>query len=255
MRRWTLASLGAQEIAAQLAGVLETDTPAEDGGTVTAEKMEILEFVRNAIISMPRGWKFSQVDSKQPGQNHIPFKEDLVGEIGRGINMPFTVMSGDARKANFSAAQLERLLYHTALWVERGRMQDICLSPCFEEWIDEAALIDNYLPAGLPPFEDWEVDWHWDGFGAVDPVKDATAKGLRLGKRLSTYASELAADGLDWEEVLEQQAREEEFARSLGLQLGYGETAVSATAAEDPADDEDLDDTKVDQDEEALTYA
>jgi hypothetical protein len=51
--------------------------------------------------------------------------------------------------------------------------------------------------------------WIGPGRGWIDPVKEAKASKIRLEIGLSTLEDECATQGLDWEEVLEQRAREQ----------------------------------------------
>ena len=57
--------------------------------------------------------------------------------------------------------------------------------------------------------------WIGPGRGWVDPVKEAQACQIRMNIGLSTLENECASQGLDWEEVLEQRAREKERMKKL----------------------------------------
>ena len=57
----------------------------------------------------------------------------------------------------------------------------------------------------------------WDGFGHVDPVKEANAQSIRLSNHTTTLAEECAREGKDYEMVLHQLAREFKLAKKLGL--------------------------------------
>ena len=57
--------------------------------------------------------------------------------------------------------------------------------------------------------------WIGPGRGWVDPVKEAQACQIRMDIGLSTLEAECAGQGLDWEEVLEQRAREKERMKKL----------------------------------------
>ena len=76
--------------------------------------------------------------------------------------------------------------------------------------------------------------WVFAGRGWVDPVKEATAAKLRLDANISTLELENAEQGLDWEDVLEQRARESAQLESLGL--------PASAAASAPADKQDTTD-------------
>src|SRR6185503_13148856 len=61
--------------------------------------------------------------------------------------------------------------------------------------------------------------WIAPGKGWIDPVKEVQASQLAIETGISTLADEAAANGKDWEEVLEQQKRELTKRLELGLPL------------------------------------
>jgi capsid protein len=60
-------------------------------------------------------------------------------------------------------------------------------------------------------------EWFFDGFEHVDPLREASAQALRLENFSTTYADEYARQGKDWQQQLEQVARERELMESLGI--------------------------------------
>lgn len=66
--------------------------------------------------------------------------------------------------------------------------------------------------------------WVFAGRGWVDPVKEATAAKLRLDANISTLELENAEQGLDWEDVLEQRARERPARKpgASGIRRSFG---------------------------------
>ncbi len=81
------------------------------------------------------------------------------------------------------------------------------------------------LPKGLvekKPFRRFKAAycaarWIGPGRGWVDPLKEAEAAGVRIERGFSTLERECADQGLDWQEVLQQRARERKYAADLGL--------------------------------------
>jgi capsid protein len=59
--------------------------------------------------------------------------------------------------------------------------------------------------------------WFWDGIEHVDPMKEAKAAATRVETRTSNLAIECAKLGLDWEDVLNQAAKERQRMIELGL--------------------------------------
>ena len=85
-------------------------------------------------------------------------------------------------------------------------------------WLDEAILIEGYLPDSLRLLDaDLSHQWMWDGNDHVDPQKEANAQATRLSNHTTTLAHEYARQGRDWEAELRQRAKELELMAELGL--------------------------------------
>ncbi len=78
------------------------------------------------------------------------------------------------------------------------------------------------------------------GRGWVDPVKEAKAAHLRMQIGLSTLEDECASQGLDWEEVLEQLAREKAKITELGLTINDVNSILNTNTQEKEDNDENL---------------
>lgn len=220
MRRYTLAVISAAEFAASLAGVMKSNLPPDDNGPVSVDAMDEVPLARGNLLTLPAGWDASQFKAEQPTGTYKEFKGEILNEMGRCLNAPFNIIAGNSSGYNYSSGRLDHQLYHRSLWIERERMRSRVLDKLFHAWLDEWFLIpeaEGGAPQGLPPADSWEWDWHWDGFASIDPLKDATAAETRLSLGLSTLAEEAASEGKDWEEQLEQQARELARRAELGI--------------------------------------
>jgi lambda family phage portal protein len=220
LRRYTLASLGAAELAAMIAGVIETDAGSVDPDQAAGpefEEMDKVPFARNALLTLPPGAKAHAFKSEQPAPSHREFRADILTEAGRGVNAPRNVSTGSSAEYNYSSGRLDRLPHQQATRVRRDRLRRVVLDPLTRMWFAEARAIPGYLPDGLPPAALWRWGWRWDGFGSIDPVKDATANEIALRSGQTTLERVCGESGEDWEEVLEQQAREARKRAQLGL--------------------------------------
>jgi len=125
--------------------------------------------------------------------------------------------------------------------IRRSRGARPCHDRVFIAWYTEALLIPGYLPDGLPPVEEWDWRWQYDGFPSIDALKDANAQQIRKQAGLTTDADELAKEGKDWREHYRQLAREQQMRDELGLRPAAAASAPPATAppAQNPADTAD----------------
>ncbi|HXG09481.1 MAG TPA: phage portal protein [Gemmataceae bacterium] len=234
LRRFTLAVIAAAETAADFAGILYTDAPA-GGEADAAEPFEPIELEQRALVTMPGGWKMSQLQAEQPSTTYAEFKKEILNEIARCLNMPFNVAAGNSSGYNYASGRLDHQTYFKAIRVEQAHLECAVLDRILAAWLDEAALIPGLLPADLGPFADWPHQWFWDGHEHVDPAKEASAQATRLANHTTTLAHEYARQGRDWEEALRQRAKEIALMQELGL------TPAQAMPAAESQDEEPLD--------------
>ncbi|MFW6119236.1 MAG: phage portal protein [Planctomycetota bacterium] len=219
LRRFTLAVISAAEAAANFAGILYTDTPPA-GEAEAVEPMDLVELERNMLLTMPGGWKMSQIEPAQPATTYAEFKKQILNEIARCLNMPFNIAAGNSSGYNYASGRLDHQTYFKSIRVDQAfmgrKVLDRVLAAWLWEYALEAGLVESVPVAGLrrilPAHQ-----WFWDGTEHVDPAKEAKAQGERLKNHTTTLAHEYARQGKDWEAELRQRAREMSLMRELGL--------------------------------------
>lgn len=216
LRRYTLAVIGAAEMAALPGGVLYTDSPP-NGEATDIEPMDLVEMQRGMLMTMPGGWKMGQLKAEQPTTTYGEFKREILKEISRCLNMPYNVAAGDSSNHNYASGRLDHQTYFKSIRVEQRQLETTVLDRILAAWLDEALLIPGFLPEGLGPIARWPHQWFWDGHEHVDPAKEARAQAIRLASHTTTLADEYARRGQDWETQLKQRAKETEQLRQYGL--------------------------------------
>lgn len=249
LRRWTLSVLAAAETASDFAALMFTEQPP-DGETPNADPFERLEIERRSMMTLPAGWKMAQLKAEQPVSTYGEFKREILGEIARCLSVPFNVAAGNSSSYNYASGRLDFQVYFKQLRVDRTRIAAQMLDRIFAAWVREAVLIEGYLPQTLRNVAtDWSHAWMWDGTEHVDPQKEANAQATRLASMTTSLAEELSRGGKDWEEHLEQVARERAKMAELGLPL----PGTPAPQPGDPQEDDGDEDAEEadEQDEEA----
>ena len=236
LRRFTLAVLAAAETAADFAGIVYTDAPA-NGESAEMDPFLPIEIEQRILSTLPAGWKMEQLKAEQPATTYPQFKAELLAEIARCLQMPFNVASGNSSGYNYASGRLDVQVYARAIGVEQDELAIVLLDRIVSAWLDEAALSvpgllpdARMLPAGLL------YPYFWDGREQVDPAKEANAQATRLANHTTTLASEYAARGIDWREALRQRAAEVQYAAELGLPLAPPGSSGSQSTI-DPAND------------------
>ncbi len=211
LRRFTLAVIGAAETAAEFAGVLYTDAPP-NGEADPIEPMDAIELEQRMLLTMPGGWKMGQVHAEQPATTYAEFKNQILNEIARCLNMPFNVAACNSSGYNYASGRLDHQTYFKSIRVEQVHLGAVVLDRVLDAWMREAARV-----FGLKGISAWPHQWFWDGHEHVDPAKEAMAQERRLANSMTTLAIEYAKLGLDWEEQLRQRAKEKRLMRELEL--------------------------------------
>ena len=213
LRRFTLAVVSAAEAAADFAGILYTDAPA-NGEADSVEAMDTIQLERNMLLTMPGGWKMSQVDPKQPVTTYGEFKHEILNEIARCLSMPYNIAAGNSSGYNYASGRLDHQTYYKALKVDQSFMESEVLDRILEPWLREW----NLATASGIDLCDCRHVWFWDGQEHVDPSKEATAQQKRLESCTTNLAIEYAKQGRDWEVELRQIAKEQALKKELGIE-------------------------------------
>jgi lambda family phage portal protein len=217
LRRYTLAVLGAAETAADFAGILYTDAPP-NGEAENVEPMDAIELEARSLLTMPGGWKMSQVQAEQPSTTYGEFKREILNEITRCLNMPYNVAAANSSGYNYASGRLDHQTYFKSIRVEQEHLGATVLDRILVAWLNEAVLVEGLLPQAVR-FRDINLphQWFWDGHEHVDPAKEANAQAIRLASNTTTLAAEYAKQGRDWEVELRQRAKELALMQELGL--------------------------------------
>jgi lambda family phage portal protein len=234
------SELQAAVVNAMIAAFIETPLDGEAIGEMFGGSVEDYLAARNewdiklqggSIIPVFPGDKVSPFTPSRPNSGYGQFVENVLRHIGAGLNIPFELLMKDFSKTNYSSARaalLEAWRYFNA---RRQWMATYWAKPVYELWLEEAI---NRGVIDAPDFYERRAAWtrcKWigPGRGWVDPVKEAKAAQLRMQIGLSTLEDECASQGLDWEEVLEQLAREKAKITELGLTINDTNSIMTTT--------------------------
>ena len=204
LRRYTLAVVIAAEAAANAAGVLSSDAPPDEESSDDIEPMDTIEHERGMLLTLPRGWKMSQIAAEQPTTTYAEFKRELLKEIAAPLHMPYNIAACDSSDYNFSSGQLDQKVYVASVWVERDDAESVVLRKVLRAWLREARLVPGFLPrsiVGIPLHT-----WHWDSLDLGDPLKVSKVRDAALRNGTASLASIYAEEGREVEEELQTQA-------------------------------------------------
>jgi lambda family phage portal protein len=246
-----------QESAARLFG---DDPRANWNKSVAESKRSIRKLQGAAVLPLPVGMKMSSFTPGRPNPSFEAFMLACLRHIAAGMNMPYELLLKDFSKTNYSSARAALLEAWRYFHGRRRWLTDYWLRPIYELWLEEA------VNAGRIEAPDFYANRYaytrarfiFGGRGWVDPTKEAQAAVMRMDGMISTLEQECAEQGLDYEEVLDQIALENEMRSKRGLPP-LGEVATRNarvnTGDRTPEDKGGKTDKKDDQDPEAEVAA
>jgi len=194
-----------------------------------------------AVMPLYPGDKISSFAPNRPSDKFAPFVNAMNRHVAASLNMPYELLLKDFSQTNYSSARAALLEAWRFFNGRRKWLSDHWAQPVYELWLEEA------VDAGLidaPGFYGHRrayarTAWIGPGRGWVDPVKEAKAAQIRMDIGVSTLERECAEQGLDWEDVLEQRARERKRMAELGLQ-STADIVSAQPFVEEPANHEDI---------------
>lgn len=217
LRDYSLATLDAAKAAAYYSGIIYTDLPA-NGESDAVEPMDPVELDRNMLLTMPSGWRMAQLHAEYPQAEFGAFRRAILNEIGRCLSMPLNVSLGDSSSYNYASGRMDHQVYFKAIRIDQEYISVNALDRILDAWLDEAVLIEGYLPQSLRTLDSQPArNFMYSSGDHVDPQKEAVAQGVRLANNTTTLADEYARRGQDWETQLRQRASELALMRELGL--------------------------------------
>jgi len=172
LRRYTLATVAAAEVASDFAAIVYTDSPAFDPADM--DDFESVPIEARTMTTLPYGWKISQLKPEQPSTQYPAFVRQLMTEIVRGVSMPLNKALGDSSGSSFSSGRLDHHIYHSAIDAERQSAEADIFNRLLVWWFDEASLVPGHLPAISAQYLD-HARWVWPAHPQIDESKSAAA--------------------------------------------------------------------------------
>lgn len=168
---------------------------------------------------LPQGVELQEWNPAFPAQSFDEFMRRTLKGLAAGLGVSYHSLAADLSDVNYSSARTGELADRD-VWrrIQRLIIEGFCL-PVFEDWLRMALLtrevelpVDRFDKYNAPRF--FGRGWAW-----VDPLKDEKANTEALSNNTTTRSRILAEQGVDFEEILEERAREKELAAQYGIQL------------------------------------
>jgi len=184
---------------------------------------QLVESLEPGMIKhlMP-GETITSFNPQRPSATFEPFVDRILKAISAALGLPYELVAKDFSKTNYSSARAALLEARRYFKVRQEWLSQKLCQPVWEMLLEEAYLkgeLDaaEFYEKGKPKSAWLRARWIAPGWSWVDPLKEVKASREAITGNISSLADEVAGQGKDWEEILEQRAREEQKRKELGL--------------------------------------
>lgn len=183
--------------------------------------------------TLPQGWDVKMLDPGQPTSEYDALARHLLRKIAAGLNVAYASLTGDLSDVNYSSMRAGLLIERDAWQSAQAEFVAAVCAPVFRLWLDTAT-----LRLAVPrPSQSLDVIarasvWHPRRWPWVDPLKDAQGVELLLSMGLTTRTREANKQGLSFQALLDERAREEQQIAASGVALGNAKAASATTAVQ-----------------------
>lgn len=185
------------------------------------------------VWELDPGQKLNFIDPKHPTTQYRDFVRTMLRSIASGLLVSYPSLANDLENVNFSSIRAGLLDERDCWRIIQTWFIDHFLKPVYFAWL-EMAKLTVLSDLDLTPAQWRQVAWKARGWEWVDPLKDGQATILRLQNGTSTYADELGKLGFDFEETIDERAREQAYIQKAGLRLGTDIRGIADSADDVP---------------------
>lgn len=169
------------------------------------------------------GEQLKFMPANHPGPNYAEFEKSTLRHMAAAFGISYEQLARDYSETNYSGARAGMVEAWKFFTSRRTLIASRFASMIYALWLEEA--IDRgeaELPPGAADFYAVKTalarcDWIGPGRGHIDPYKEAMADRLEMQMGTLTLEQACAERGQDWEETLEQIARERKRMAELGV--------------------------------------
>lgn len=226
----TAAVVAARVGASKIAALERSDESSQGGSEVMADGgipggNLHMNVEAGELFELPMGYKLSSWNPEYPHANFDSFLKAAMRGIAAGLDVAAHNLTGDMNEVNYSSARIAELTEREQWMVLQDWFINSVAERVYQDWLASALIrgaitfpeSGKALPADkLQKFEDASRflgrRWTW-----VDPEKDLNAAKLAVELRVTSRTRLAAEQGVDIEDVIDEQSQEEQLINAANL--------------------------------------
>lgn len=240
-----------ERVAACLSAFIKRSSPSTGfgrNGTAGASKVQSYAgktLSPGMIMELNPGDDVSVVTPPGQGATAADFIRLQHRLTGAGQGLSYESISRDMSQTNYSSARQGLLDDQKTYEIEQEYLIDHMLSEIYESFLISAVLSKKLVIKDFWSNKQKYMSHSWTAPGMkwIDPLKEANANKIALESGQTTLSEIAASRGHDWKDVIDQRAREIEYARLKGVINNENngeqtESIIDTEQNDDESDDE-----------------
>jgi lambda family phage portal protein len=170
--------------------------------------------------------KLKLLPAGSPGGVGEGFEASLLRGVSSALGLSYEQFSRDYTKTNYSSARASMNETWKYMQSRKKVVADRTAQAVYINWLEEAINTGQItsMPRNAPNFYEGlnkeaycHASWIGASRGQIDELKETQSAALRISIGISTLEKECARLGEDYREILQQQLREQNMRKKLGL--------------------------------------
>lgn len=200
----------------------EKGTNAYEGKDDPADRDSFLDEAEPGQFDiLPEGWKFQGYDPTHPSTAYPAFTKTALRAVAAGFQVDYPTFANDLENVNLSSMRGGLLETRDGYRMEQQRFIWSFIQRV-AAWFIEAVDLKSVVTLGKVTREQVQMALVWTPrrWAWIDPLKDVQAAVEARANGLNTLTNQLAEQGMDFEETIDQIAEEEAYLKEKGVVLG-----------------------------------
>ena len=227
---WIETETSAMEIPFNEVGPGDIDGAGTEGEDQVSRSENEYEMGPGTVNHLAEGEKITFGNPNIPTAGFDAFTKSICRQMGAALELPYDVLLKEFN-SSYSASRGALLEAWEGVKMRRAWFVDDFCQPVYQAWLSEAVALGRIKASGF--FDDPLLREAWCGArwigpvqGSLDPLKEAKADILLIDRGIKTHEQVTRErGGGDWEENMEELAREMEMLRSAGIDPARAEAA------------------------------
>jgi lambda family phage portal protein len=231
-----------------MAGFVKTNNPADFQAAMTMASGGDTEGYERIHEFAPNKWHYlapnqdvSIHSPKRPNSAFSDFTRMLLEGPANAKDIPPEVYAQNWQGMNYSNARTVLLQFYLSCRIRQSYLIWHLCRPVYENVLTQLVIHGKVQAPGFDRRREDYLSHAWiaPGWQWVDPVKEAQGKEIEVDNDFDTLADINAGKGKDWEETLEQRARELRKRKDLEEKYDITFPTADKTAGNNIEDDDD----------------